>query len=273
MPELPEVETVVRGLQKKVLGLEILEVIKNRPKLRYDIDPEIKQKLTNRKITEITRRGKHVLMKLGAQTAIIHFGMTGSLQVKPSEEYEQAKHDHIILHLSQDKTLFYNDARRFGYWFLTDDDPLAHKCFLNYAPEPLTQDFNPEYLFEKLKTRNITIKQAVMDNKLVVGVGNIYASECLHLSKLNPMKKCGSLKLEQVNLLVENIKLVLEKAIQNRGTTFRDYKTDDGTKGSNVEHLYVYGRDKQECLTCKKSKIQSKVIAQRNTFYCPSCQK
>ncbi len=272
MPELPEVETVKNGIQNHILNTKILKVTPHRDTLRYPIDPLLKQKLQGREILSVSRRGKHLILSLDNDTSIIiHLGMSGSLQVNDSDQYYHQKHDHIVLKLGNNTTLFYNDPRRFGYWIMTINDPLEHPCFKNYGPEPLSSDFNSNYLQQKLMHKKQSIKTAIMNNQTVVGVGNIYACESLFLAKIHPNKKANRLTSNDYNALVCKIKETLKKAIAEGGTTLKDYKNAEGKPGYFSQSLHVYGRKNKPCKICN-TPITAEVIAQRNTFFCRSCQ-
>ncbi|MBK2123902.1 bifunctional DNA-formamidopyrimidine glycosylase/DNA-(apurinic or apyrimidinic site) lyase, partial [Fangia hongkongensis] len=225
-----------------------------------------------REILSVSRRGKHLILSLDNNiSTIIHLGMSGSLQVNDSDQYYHQKHDHIVLKLDNNTTLFYNDPRRFGYWIMTDNNPLEHPCFKNYGPEPLSSDFNSNYLQQKLAHKKQSIKTAIMSNQIVVGVGNIYACESLFLAKIHPNKKANCLTLNDYNALVCKIKKTLKKAIAEGGTTLKDYKNAEGKPGYFSQSLHVYGRKNKPCKICN-TPITAEVIAQRNTFFCQTCQ-
>jgi formamidopyrimidine-DNA glycosylase len=199
--------------------------------------------------------------------------MSGTVKVKATDQYEKIKHDHIIVTLSDNLTMVYNDPRKFGYWLVnTNDEPLQHKVLIKHGVEPLTDDFDDKYLLERLHKTTRKIKQTIMENSIVVGVGNIYASEALFASKILPTRKSNTITKKEAKLLVQNIKTILVKAIEQGGTTLKDYKNIDGKPGYFTQQLNVYGRAKLECYICG-TLIDSLVIAQRNTFFCKKCQK
>lgn len=274
MPELPEVETVKNGLIKNIIGKKIKDIKINIPKLRYDIDKNKNLELKDKTIKSIERRGKHLIIFLDENLQlIIHLGMSGVLSIVSKIDYKYRKHDHIELILNDDTMLVYNDTRRFGYWLINENNnPESHKVLSKHGVEPLTDDFKGKYLFEKAQKTSKNIKQLIMDNSIVVGVGNIYASEALFASSIIPTKKSNTLSLKQANKLSIEIKRILKEAIAQGGTTLKDYKNTSGKPGYFSQKLNVYGRKGELCYNCG-SVIESLVIAQRNTFFCKKCQK
>ena len=272
MPELPEVETVKRGLSESILNKEIKSIHLNIEKLRYVLDKNLFLKLKGLVIKNIYRRGKHLILTIENNLQIIiHLGMSGTLKVIDKDLYINKKHDHIIINFD-DILLVYNDPRRFGYWLINiNENPLNHKCLKNHGLEPLTANFNADYLFSKLQKTSRKIKQTIMDNSIVVGVGNIYACESLFLSKISPFKKSNTLTKLQCKNLVNNIKNILIKAIEQGGTTLKDYKNTQDKPGYFTQSLNIYGRKNDNCYICNNI-IESELIAQRNTFFCPNCQ-
>lgn len=274
MPELPEVETVKRGLIKNIINKKIINIEINTDKLRYPIEKDLLSNIKNKEIKDIQRRGKHLIVTLAQDLQlIIHLGMSGVIKVKQTDQYDKIKHDHIILKLSDNISIIYNDPRKFGYWLInTNNSPLKHKVLASYGVEPLTDNFNAKYLLTKLSKTSRKIKQTIMDNSIVVGVGNIYASEALFDSNILPTRVSNTITKKEAEKLVISIRKILEKAIAEGGTTLKDYKNTEGKPGYFTQQLNVYGRVNQECYTCN-TKIQSLVIGQRNTFYCKKCQK
>lgn len=274
MPELPEVETVKNGLLKTVIGKTISDIQINTEKLRYPLCKKEFELLKDKTIKTIERRGKHLIISFEDELQIIvHLGMSGVIKVKNTTDYSLIKHDHIVLVLNDNLSIIYNDPRKFGYWLLNQDSfPLQHKVLATHGVEPLTDDFNSVYLLSKLKKTTRKIKQTIMDNPVVVGVGNIYASEALFDSKILPTRPSNTITKKEADKLVMSIKTILEKAIAEGGTTLKDYKNTEGKPGYFTQQLNVYGRAKEECYICK-SEIHSLVIAQRNTFFCKKCQK
>lgn len=274
MPELPEVETVKRGLTKNIISKKIKSVQINTDKLRYPVDKAQLLSLKNKVVKDIQRRGKHLIIYLEDNLQlIIHLGMSGVVKIINTSEYNKIKHDHIILELSDDLNLVYNDPRKFGYWLVnTNMMPLEHRVLATHGVEPLTDDFNAEYLISKLKKTSRKIKQTIMDNSIVVGVGNIYASEALFDSNILPTRASNTITKKEAERLVTSIKKILDKAIAEGGTTLKDYKNTEGKPGYFTQQLNVYGRANQNCYICS-TKIESLVIAQRNTFFCKKCQR
>jgi formamidopyrimidine-DNA glycosylase len=269
MPELPEVETSRRGILPYLKGQTIQQVIIRQPKLRWPIDMAICD-AQGQVIVDIKRRAKYLLLQLTHDWIVIHLGMSGSLRILETPQ-TPAKHDHVDLVLENGVILRYTDPRRFGSWLWANSiDELTQLKHL--GPEPLSKDFSANYLLEKATNRNIPIKSWIMDNHIVVGVGNIYASESLFMAKINPHRKVNSLTLAEFEQLVTAIKQVLTKSIEQGGTTLKDFVQSDGKPGYFVQKLQVYGREGEKCLICK-SNIKSYRIGQRNTFYCENCQK
>ena len=272
MPELPEIETVKNGMSPHIINSKITQIICSHQPLRYPLAESFVQSVMNQKITDIKRRGKHLIIKLDHHYLIIHLGMSGTLQVKSHSQFSPQKHDHIILYLSNHNVLFYNDPRRFGYWILCQKNPLKHPCFKNYGPEPLTDAFNGQYLLQQLATKKQAIKTVIMDNRIVIGVGNIYANESLFLAKIHPQKQAQLLSLNECNQLTHAIKETLKQAIIAGGTTLKDYKNAQGKPGYFTQDLKVYGKKSLACSQCN-TPICSIRVNQRNTFFCPNCQK
>jgi formamidopyrimidine-DNA glycosylase len=270
MPELPEVETTRRGIEPHLLGQVVTDVIVRQPKLRWPIPANLKRSLKGAIISSVTRRGKYLLIGSDRGALIIHLGMSGSLRILPASDVPLA-HDHFDLELGS-HLLRLRDPRRFGAVLFSKDDPMQHTLLKTLGPEPLTDDFNADYLVTKSRGRQLAIKNLIMDSHVVVGVGNIYASESLFLAGIRPTVRAGKLSRPRIEKLVQSIKTVLEKAIGEGGTTLRDFASADGQPGYFAQQLNVYGRTGEACLVCD-APIQQKVIGQRSTFYCPVCQK
>jgi formamidopyrimidine-DNA glycosylase len=268
MPELPEVETSRRGILPYLKGQIIHKIIVRQPKLRWPVDSAISN-AHGQVILDIQRRAKYLLLQLSNNWIVIHLGMSGSLRILPKPQKAQ-KHDHIDLILENGVTLRYTDPRRFGSWLWANslDEILQLQHF---GPEPLSHEFSAIYLFEKAKNRQVSIKSWIMDNHIVVGVGNIYASESLFMAKINPNRKVSSLQLNEFERLVAAIKQVLSKSIEQGGTTLKDFLQSNGKPGYFAQELQVYGRNGERCLICG-AEIKSQKIGQRNTFYCEYCQ-
>lgn len=271
MPELPEVEVTKRGVSKALLDHTINEVYVGDKSLRVPMSKSLK-KLEGAHVNKLERRGKYIIVFTDKGSLIIHLGMTGHLQIIDSST-PLALHDHFEMKLDSGLSVRYNDTRRFGLLVYIEDgeDPYAYKAIAELGPEPLEKTFTPEVLIERLKKRTCSLKQALMDSKVVVGVGNIYASETLFLSKISPERKANSLSLDEAKVLVKNIKEVLAASIESGGTTIRDFEGADGKPGYFVQKLNVYGHEGEECKVCG-TPIKRIVQGQRATYFCPNCQ-
>lgn len=269
MPELPEVETSRRGIEPYLAGHTIVHAIVRNSRLRWPVSQEILA-LSDQPVVSVQRRAKYLLVELTTGWIIIHLGMSGSLRML-REETEPGKHDHVDLVMDTGYVLRYTDPRRFGAW-LWSDDLTASNVLAHLGPEPLSDDFSTDYLFEKSRSKKSPVKPWLMDNKLVVGVGNIYASESLFVAGISPDRPVNSLTKKEAALLVSTIKAVLLRSIEQGGTTLRDFLQSDGKPGYFAQELQVYGRAGEPCRACG-TLIQSKKHAQRTTFFCPKCQR
>lgn len=271
MPELPEVETTVNGI-KPWLENKIIKQIKiHNDSLRWKIPSDLSKKYLSQRITSITRRAKYILIHLESKSSLIlHLGMSGSLTIVDNKK-ELAKHDHFEIIMEDLTTLRFNDPRRFGC-VLDTHDVSTHKLIKNLGPEPLTDNFSGKYLKNKSKNKTQAVKNFIMDGKIVVGVGNIYASEALFKAKILPTKSAGRVSLAKYKLLCECINEVLGRAIKAGGTTLNDFVNVDGKPGYFSQKLAVYGKTNQPCPICKKA-IKKVTIGQRSSFYCSQCQK
>ena len=277
MPELPEVETVSQGIKSKLLNHKISKVIVKRRDLRFRMDTKLEQKITNTKINSVSRRAKYILINLdNGLTVIIHLGMSGRIVVEDLKSSKNVfKHTHLEIITTGKKKMKFIDPRRFGSVLLHETNNLnTHKLIKNLAPEPLTKEFNPTYLFKALKGRSANIKSIIMNQFIVVGVGNIYASESLYKAKIRPGRQAKSLSLTECVLLAKSIKKVLKRSIKLGGSSINDYSLVDGNLGFFQREFEVYGKEGKICRkkTCH-SKILRIVIAQRSSFYCSKCQK
>ena len=277
MPELPEVETVSQGIKSKLLNHKISKVIVKRRDLRFRMDTKLEQKITNTKINSVSRRAKYILINLdNGLTVIIHLGMSGRIVVEDLKSSENVfKHTHLEIITTGKKKMKFIDPRRFGSVILHETNNLnTHKLIKNLAPEPLTKEFNTTYLFKALKGRSANIKSIIMNQFIVVGVGNIYASESLYKAKIRPCRQAKSLSLTECVLLAKSIKKVLKRSIKLGGSSINDYSLVDGNLGFFQREFEVYGKEGKICRkkTCH-SKILRIVIAQRSSFYCSKCQK
>ncbi|WAT00538.1 bifunctional DNA-formamidopyrimidine glycosylase/DNA-(apurinic or apyrimidinic site) lyase [Rouxiella chamberiensis] len=268
MPELPEVETSRRGIEPYLVGHTILHAVVRNARLRWPVSQEIME-LSDQVVISVQRRAKYLLVELKTGWIIIHLGMSGSLRVL-AQESEPAKHDHVDLVMDTGHVLRYTDPRRFGAWLWTQS--LEGSSVLSHlGPEPLSEAFNADYLREKSLKKKSPIKPWLMDNKLVVGVGNIYASESLFVAGISPDRPANSLTHEEYALLVSTIKAVLLRSIEQGGTTLRDFLQSDGKPGYFAQQLQVYGRAGEPCRACG-TLIEVSKHAQRSTFFCRRCQ-
>ena len=271
MPELPEVETARRGIEPHLLGRRVRAVTVRERRLRWPIPPALLRELPGQRIEAVARRGKYLLLKSPAGTAILHLGMSGSLRVLPADTPPQ-KHDHVDLVMDSGKLLRLRDPRRFGTLLWTRADPATHALLKDLGPEPLGAEFDGDYLFERSRKRRLAVKLFIMNSRMVVGVGNIYASESLHLSGIRPERAAGRVTRAEYQALAKGIKKVLTASIKAGGTTLRDFTREDGEPGYFLQRLRVYGREGEKCYRCGET-VVAKVTEQRSTYYCPSCQK
>jgi formamidopyrimidine-DNA glycosylase len=270
MPELPEVETTLRGIAPYLLNKTLNVVVRER-KLRWLIPQELENRVSGKCVLELKRRGKYIIIYLPDGAMIIHLGMSGSLRVLLDPKLP-GKHDHFDLINCEGHIIRYHDPRKFGSLVYTDTDPLNHPRLRELGVEPLTSDFDAAYLYQRAQRKSIPIKTFLMDGKITVGVGNIYASETLHLAGINPLRKCSRISLKRYGLLVDQVRSVLTTAIQKGGTTLQDFVGADGSPGYFSQNLSVYGREGEGCFRCE-GVIKRVVISQRSTYYCSSCQK
>jgi formamidopyrimidine-DNA glycosylase len=270
MPELPEVEVSRLGITPHMLGETIEKVVVRHRQLRWIVPQEV-HLVEGLVIDSIRRRAKYLLIDTQAGSIILHLGMSGRLCVVPTSTPLQ-KHDHIDIQLDNGQCLRFNDARRFGACLWLDKSQESHKLFNSLGPEPLTEDFDGERLYQLSRNKSVPVKSFVMDNKVVVGVGNIYANESLFIAAIDPRKPAGKVSKKRYMALAPIIKQVLAKAIEQGGTTLKDFAQADGKPGYFAQELMVYGRATKPCVKCA-TEIKSVTIGQRNTFYCPQCQK
>ena len=271
MPELPEVETTRRGIEPRLAGATITGVRIHNRRLRWPIPAGIEACLSGSVVQSVERRAKYLLLKTNNGTAIIHLGMSGTLRfVEPGTAVK--KHDHVEIEIASGSILRFNDPRRFGCLLWTDKNPLDHPLLTRLGPEPLHDEFNGAYLHTVCHGRRIAIKQLLMNSAVVVGVGNIYASESLFRAGIHPKRAAGRIALERMTRLAEAIKLVLQESIRHGGTTLRDFYNGEGKPGYFSNQLNVYGREGETCIKCSRP-IRQIVLGQRSTFYCPDCQK
>lgn len=271
MPELPEVEVTRLGISPYLIDQTITKVRVHQRQLRWPVPEEVH--LTEGvNIDNVSRRAKYLFIHTAVGDMVLHLGMSGKMRVVDTG-LERKKHDHLEIELSSGKKLVLNDARRFGSCLWQDPNnrqPLS--ILANLGPEPLTDDFDADRLYQMSRGRKSPVKSFIMDNAVVVGVGNIYANESLFKAGIDPRRAAGRVGLTRYQDLTQHIKIVLAKAIEQGGTTLRDFAQADGNPGYFAQHLHVYGRAGKPCDTCDND-IQSVVIGQRNTFYCKVCQR
>lgn len=271
MPELPEVETTRRGIETHWVGRKLLEIIVREPRLRHPV-PAVIDTFTGLAVTSLERRGKYLLAHFPSHRhLLIHLGMSGSLRVC-READELKRHDHLIFRLSSGVEIRYHDPRRFGLVLPFDGDPGDHPLLRDLGPEPLTGAFHTGILVDACRKRRTPIKALIMDHRVVVGVGNIYASEALFRAGIRPTTPAHRVTRKRLEMLTSTIREVLEDSIRQGGTTLRDFVGSDGTPGYFRQMLYVYERAGEPCRTCA-TPIRHAVLAQRSTYWCPACQK
>jgi len=271
MPELPEVETTVRGIAPHVTDRIITRLAVHERRLRWPVSPRLPAWAQGQHIRAVRRRAKYLLLELDKGHLMVHLGMSGSLRVLPVSTARET-HDHFDLEMDSGWMLRFNDPRRFGSLHQLSGDPARHELLRNLAPEPLEDAFDAEYLHKALRNRRVAIKQAIMNGQLVVGVGNIYASEALFRAGIRPGRAARSLSKAESAALASAIKTVLGEAIESGGTTLRNYVGADGEPGYFKHQLYVYGRAGSSCVVCG-TPVRQRVQGQRATFWCPECQR
>jgi formamidopyrimidine-DNA glycosylase len=274
MPELPEVETTLRGIRPYLEGRRIARLLVRELRLRLPIPPETPDLVAGQTIGTLQRRSKYLLIALERGTLIVHLGMSGSLRIVASDSPPQ-RHDHLDLALTDGHCLRFHDPRRFGLFLWTPDPPeaaqLQHPLLRALGPEPLGESFDGDYLHARSRTRRIAIKNFIMDAAVVVGVGNIYANESLFMAGIHPARHCNRVGLERYRRLAGVIRLVLQSSIEQGGTTLRDFVNEEGQPGYFAQSLRVYGRAGEHCKICGEILRQQR-IGQRSSFFCPRCQ-
>ena len=276
MPELPEVETTRRGIAPHLVNKTIARLTLRQDALRWPVPSHLTDTLPGLVVWAVNRRSKYLTVTLHqdtgqpAGTLMIHLGMSGSLRLT-DPEVTPRKHDHIDLTLTDGTCLRYHDPRRFGAWLWTIDPPSQHPLLRKLGPEPLSDAFQGSTLMAALARRKSAIKTCLMNAQIVVGVGNIYANEALFLSGLHPKQPANTLTLAQCDTLVQHIREVLAKAIEQGGTTLNDFLSPSGTPGYFEQQLFVYGRHKAPCRRCD-TPIEKQIINQRASYFCPHCQ-
>lgn len=276
MPELPEVETTRRGLAPHVEGACVSGVAVRNARLRWPIPDDLQHRLAGQPVLALRRRAKYLLLETATGTLILHLGMSGSLRVLPQGTPPEA-HDHFDLLLDNGKLVRLHDPRRFGAVLWCAGDPLVHPLLAKLGPEPLAPtpgvpDFDAGRLYRLSRGRNVAVKQFIMDSQVVVGVGNIYASEALFRARIRPQLKAGQLNLPRCARLADEIKSTLDEAIRAGGSTLRDFVNTSGNPGYFQQQHWVYGRAGEPCRICARPVRQIRQ-GQRSSFYCAHCQK
>ena len=286
MPELPEVETVRRGLQPHLEGARLVKVEARRPDLRFPLPQDFVHRLTGARVERLERRAKYLAATLDTgETLIAHLGMTGRFTIRgkageetPGEFEHEAggdpKHDHVVFTTDRGETITFNDARRFGYMDLAPTAELSNsRWFAGLGPEPLGKDFDAAHLVKAFQGKKQNIKVSLLDQRIVAGLGNIYVSEALHRAKIDPGTPAGDLTFGRLKALVKAIRETLEEAIEAGGSTLRDYRAADGALGYFQHRFRVYGREEQACMRPRcRGVVRRTVQAGRSTFSCPACQ-
>ncbi|MEE4218530.1 MAG: bifunctional DNA-formamidopyrimidine glycosylase/DNA-(apurinic or apyrimidinic site) lyase [Xanthomonadales bacterium] len=271
MPELPEVETTLRGITPSLQHRKIVEVVVRNPSLRWPVPAEVGQ-AAGQAVVACRRRAKYLLIEMsGGGGLLIHLGMSGSLRVCAADDAIR-KHDHVDIVLDSGQCIRFNDPRRFGVFTWWEEPSGQHPLLRALGPEPLSDEFSGGYLHSRSRGRKGAIKNFIMDGRVVVGVGNIYASEALFMAGIHPSRAAGRVSATRYDALSGAIRDVLERAIRRGGTTLRDFHGSDGNPGYFAQELLVYDREGLPCFRCE-TPIRRKVIGQRSSFYCPACQR
>ncbi|HMD28361.1 MAG TPA: bifunctional DNA-formamidopyrimidine glycosylase/DNA-(apurinic or apyrimidinic site) lyase [Steroidobacteraceae bacterium] len=271
MPELPEVETTRRGIAPALLDRRVVSAIVRERRLRWPIASSFEARVRDQTVRKVERRAKYILIGFDRGTLILHLGMSGSLALLAASAPPKL-HDHWDLVLDSGRLLRFHDPRRFGSLHWTEDDPALHQLLKRLAPEPLSLKFDAAYLYKVSRKRKVAIKQFIMNSRVVVGVGNIYASEALFRARIAPRRAAGRISRAQAAKLARAIKAVLSAAIKIGGTTLRDYRNVDGAPGYFRQKLFVYERAGARCRVCK-SPIKQFTQGQRSTYWCATCQR
>jgi formamidopyrimidine-DNA glycosylase len=275
MPELPEVETTLRGISRYVLNTPVVQVNIRNSNLRWPVPHELKTQLHLQEITSIKRRAKYLLLSIDKPTfngtIIIHLGMSGSLKIVP-QGIPYNKHEHVEICFANGKALRLNDPRRFGAVLWTQEPVEQHPLLKHLGPEPLSDNFNAQYLYPLSRNKKVAVKQFIMNSCIVVGIGNIYANEALFASGIHPARAAGKVSQKRYGLLCNEIKRILKQAILQGGTTLKDFVDGNGNPGYFKQELLVYGRKALPCPWCKKI-LKEIRLGKRSTVYCTNCQR
>jgi formamidopyrimidine-DNA glycosylase len=270
MPELPEVETTRQGIAPHILGRRVNRVIVRQPRLRWPVPADLANRLEGQIIEQVERRAKYLLLRTVQGTLLLHLGMSGSLRMV-SADRTPGKHDHIDIGFEEGVVLCLTDPRRFGAALWCDGPPESHPLIASLGPEPLSEAFTGDWLYERSRGRRLAVKNFIMDSHQVAGVGNIYANEALFQAGIDPQRSAGRISKLRYQTLCEVIKAVLTRAIEQGGTTLRDFVGSDGKPGYFKQELKVYGRSGLPCLACG-STLKELRLGQRSSVYCPHCQ-
>lgn len=271
MPELPEVETTRRGVSPLVTGQRVSRVVVREARLRWPVPTALSRELPGQRVEAVERRAKYLLLSSGAGTVLIHLGMSGSLRVVAAAT-PPALHDHVDIVLDDGQALRLRDPRRFGAVLWVRGDPWLHPLLAGLGPEPLGEEFDGHHLHRLSRGRRAPVKAFVMDGRVVVGIGNIYAAEGLFRAGIHPRRAAGRVSASRYDALAAALRRVLSEAIDQGGTTLRDFVAEDGRPGYFQQRLHVYGRGGKPCITCGRTLSEFR-IAQRSTVYCAACQR
>ena len=271
MPELPEVETARRGITPHILNRQVTQVIVRDSRLRWPVPDTLATELPGQVIRAVDRRAKYLLLETAVGTLMLHLGMSGSLRIVPAAQ-PAATHDHLDVVFDNGQALRLTDPRRFGSALWLTENPRQHSLLCSLGPEPLTDEFTTDTLFARSRGRTAPVKNFIMDNQVVVGVGNIYANEALFMAGIHPKRQAGKVSRARYERLVAAIKQVLARAIEQGGTTLKDFVGGDGKPGYFRVELQVYGRTGEPCVTCGKPLKEAR-LGQRATVFCSHCQR
>jgi formamidopyrimidine-DNA glycosylase len=269
MPELPEVETTRRGIAPYLVGQPVTAVTVRDARLRWPVSDDV-HRICGRVVRSVRRRAKYIIIETGAEALLLHLGMSGSVRVL-RDSAPPRKHDHIDI-VTPHAILRFNDPRRFGSLTWCPAPPESHPLLAGLGPEPLSGEFDADYLYRQSRGRRTPVKNFIMNGRVVVGVGNIYASESLYMAGIHPNRPAGRISLARYRALVAAIGDVLERAIRQGGTTLRDFSGSGGAPGYFARELLVYDRADQACFQCGEP-VRRRVIGQRSSFFCPNCQR
>jgi formamidopyrimidine-DNA glycosylase len=271
MPELPEVETTRCGIAPVLEGAQITELVVREPRLRWPVPADMADRLRGQTVHSVKRRAKYLLLETDNGCAMVHLGMSGSLRIVSTHDAPE-RHDHFDIITAHGDIVRFNDPRRFGSLLWAGSEPEQHPLLVGLGPEPLEDGFTGKYLWESARGRKIAIKQHIMNSKIVAGIGNIYANEALFRAGIHPRRQAGRIALRRLEKLAQAIRAVLNEAIQQGGTTLRDYRNSDGKPGYFRQKLLVYERAPEPCRKCNEPIVHI-VQGQRSTYYCKRCQR